>query len=91
MKLHVLNREAGLADHLGGTTRGEDADILLDKALSQVQQTGLVVDGDDGDLLLRRHFGVKCFGDGRGRSKATRREGKKVWRGIALPPWDCWA
>lgn len=70
MKLYALDREPGLADHLGGTTRGKNANILLDEALSQVQQTSLVVDGDDGDLLLRRHFcEVNCCDDEKGKGK----------------------
>lgn len=53
LSINILDREAGLADHLGGAARGENANILLDEALSQVQQAGLVVDRDDGDLLLQ--------------------------------------
>lgn len=42
-----LNGESSLADQLRRTTRREQTDIVLDKALGQVQQTGLVVDGED--------------------------------------------
>jgi hypothetical protein len=55
--IDLLDREARLSDHLGGTSRSENSNILLDKALSQVQKTGLVVDRDDGDLLLGGHLG----------------------------------
>lgn len=44
---HLLDREASLTDHLGGTARGQKTDILLDQALGQIQQSRLVVDGDD--------------------------------------------
>lgn len=47
----VLNGKASFAEHARGAARGEDPDILLGEALSQVEQTGLVVDGEDGDLL----------------------------------------
>jgi hypothetical protein len=56
-RVHLLDREARFSDHLGGTPRGENSNILLDKTFGQVQQTGLVIDRDDGDLLLRGHFG----------------------------------
>lgn len=39
-----LDRESRLSDHLGGASRSENSNILLDKALSQVQKTSLVVD-----------------------------------------------
>ena len=48
----ILNREASLLDHLGGAAGREQADILLDQALGEVEQAGLVVDRQDGDLLL---------------------------------------
>lgn len=44
---HLLDREASLTDQLGGTARGKKTDILLDQALGQIQQSRLVVDGDD--------------------------------------------
>lgn len=43
-----LDGEVGLTDHLGGTARCEQADIVLDEALGQVEQARLVVDGQDG-------------------------------------------
>jgi hypothetical protein len=43
-----LNGETGLTDHLSGTARREKTDILLDEALGQVQETSLVIDGNDG-------------------------------------------
>lgn len=46
-KGNSLDGETGLADHLSGTTRRKKTDILLDKALGQVEQTSLVIDGDD--------------------------------------------
>ena len=49
----ILNREASLLDHLGGAARCKQADILLDEALGEVEQAGLVVDRQDGDLLVR--------------------------------------
>ena len=48
-----LDREASFLDHLGCTTGREQAHILLDEALSEVEQAGLVVDRQDGDLLVR--------------------------------------
>lgn len=42
--LFILNREPRLPDHLSSSTRGEDADILLDEALGQVEESSLVVD-----------------------------------------------
>lgn len=48
----ILNREASLLDHLGGAARREQTDILLDEALGEVEQAGLVVDRQDGDLLV---------------------------------------
>lgn len=44
---YLLNGEAGLTDHLGGTARSKKTDILLDQALGQIQQSRLIVDGDD--------------------------------------------
>ena len=54
----ILNGKAGFSDELGCATRGEQADVLLDQSLSQVQQTGLVIDGEDGDFLwlIGRHI-----------------------------------
>ena len=48
-----LNGEASFLDHLGCTAGREQAHILLDEALGEVEQAGLVVDGQDGDLLVR--------------------------------------
>jgi len=45
---YSLDGEVGLTDHLGGAARGEKADIVLDQTFGQVEQTGLVVDGQDG-------------------------------------------
>jgi hypothetical protein len=50
----VLLEEVGLTDHLGGAARCEQADIVLDEALGQVEQAGLVVDGQDGWALRER-------------------------------------
>jgi hypothetical protein len=47
----ILNGEASLLDHLGGAARRKQAHILLDQALSEVEQAGLVVDRQDGNLL----------------------------------------
>lgn len=44
---NLLDREAGLTDHLGGTARGKKTDILLDQTLGQIKQTCLVIDGDN--------------------------------------------
>lgn len=44
---YLLDREASLTNHLGGTARGKKTDILLNQALGQIQQSRLVVDGDD--------------------------------------------
>lgn len=52
VRSRILNREASLLDHLGGTARREQADVLLDQALGEVEQAGLVVDRQDGNLLL---------------------------------------
>jgi len=49
----ILNGESRLADHASCASRSQDSDILLGKTLSQIQQSGLIVDGDDGDLLAR--------------------------------------
>jgi hypothetical protein len=49
-----LDGEVGLTDHLGGAARCEQADIVLDEALGQVEQAGLVVDGQDGWALRER-------------------------------------
>jgi hypothetical protein len=46
-RAHLLDREASLTDHPGGTARGKKTDILLDQALGQIQQSRLIVDGDD--------------------------------------------
>lgn len=50
MKLddHILDREARLSNHLGSSARSQKPDIVLDETLRQVQQAGLIVDGDDG-------------------------------------------
>lgn len=55
--VYLLDGETRLSDHLGGTSRSENSDILLDKTLSQVQQTCLVIDRNNGDLLLGGHLG----------------------------------
>lgn len=64
----LLDREARLPDHLGGTARGEDTDIVLDEALGQVEKAGLVVDRHNGDSLVGSHCEpLSCDrGDGRG-------------------------
>lgn len=49
----ILNGESRLANHASCASRRQNADILLGQTLSQIQQSGLVVDGDDGDLLVR--------------------------------------
>jgi hypothetical protein len=49
-----LDGETGLTDHLSGTARREKTDILLDEALGQVEETSLVIDGDDGYSKQRR-------------------------------------
>lgn len=54
VKKYLLNREAGLPDHLGSSSRGKNADILLDEAFGQVEKAGLVVNRDDGDALPLR-------------------------------------
>jgi hypothetical protein len=51
MQSGILNREASLLDHLGGAARRKQANILLDQALGEVEQAGLVVDRQDGNLL----------------------------------------
>jgi hypothetical protein len=43
-----LDGEVGLTDHLGGAARCEQTDIVLDQTLGQVEQAGLVIDGQDG-------------------------------------------
>jgi hypothetical protein len=48
-----LNGEASFLDHLGCTAGREQAHILLDQALGKVEQASLVVDRQDGDLLVR--------------------------------------
>jgi hypothetical protein len=48
-----LDGEASFLDHLGCTAGREQAHILLDQALGEVEQAGLVVDRQDGDLLVR--------------------------------------
>ena len=53
VRADILYREARLANHARCTSRRQDTDILLDEALSQVQQSCLVEDRNDGDLLLR--------------------------------------
>lgn len=50
-----LNRKARLANHASCTSRGQNANPLLVQTFSQVQQSGLVVDGDDGNFLITRH------------------------------------
>ena len=64
----LLDREARLPDHLGGTARGEDTDIVLDEALGQVEEAGLVVDRHNGDSLVGSHCEpLSCDrGDGEG-------------------------
>jgi hypothetical protein len=39
---------------------------LLNEALGQVQQSSLVKDGEDGNLLRARHYEALCFGGGLG-------------------------
>lgn len=63
---NVLNRHARLANHARSAARRKDADILLNEALGQVQQSSLVKDGEDGNLLRARHYEALCFGGGLG-------------------------
>lgn len=51
----ILDGKAGLTDHARSSSRGENSDILLDEALGQIQQPRLVVDGENGNLLVCRH------------------------------------
>lgn len=51
----ILDSHAGVANHAGSTSRGKNSDILLDQALGQIQQPRLVIDGENGDLLVSRH------------------------------------
>jgi predicted LPLAT superfamily acyltransferase len=74
--VYLLDGETRLSDHLGGTSRSENSDILLDKTLSQVQQTCLVIDRNNGDLLLGGHLGSlekEAFGIGEGKRTKKRR------------------
>lgn len=50
-EISILNREARFPDHPRGAARSEDTDVVLDKALGQVQQSRLVIDRDNGDSL----------------------------------------
>jgi hypothetical protein len=45
-----LNREPSFTDHSGRTTRREQADIVLDQTLGQVQKASLVIDGENSCL-----------------------------------------
>lgn len=53
----LLDRESTLPDELGCTARGKKADVLLDQTLGQVEQTGLVVDREDGYVRVSVGFG----------------------------------
>ena len=44
----VLDWEAGLTNQLGGTTRCQKTDIILDKSLCKIEETSLVEDRQDG-------------------------------------------
>jgi hypothetical protein len=46
--MYSLDRKARLADQFGRTTGCEETDIVLDETLGQVQQPGLIVDGENG-------------------------------------------
>lgn len=47
----ILDWETRLADHLGCSSRRENADILLNKTLGKVEQASLVIDRDDSNAL----------------------------------------
>lgn len=42
----LLNREASLSDQFGCASGCQEANILLDQAFGEVEQSGLVVDGE---------------------------------------------
>lgn len=52
--VYSLDRETRFSNHLRCASRGQEANIVLDKALGQVKQSGLVIDGDDGCWYLAR-------------------------------------
>ena len=54
----LLDWEPRLANHSRGAARSKDADILLVESFGQVQQTRLVVDRDNGNLLFRHACGL---------------------------------
>ena len=47
-KVDSLDWESSFTDQFGSAARGQQTDIVLDKAFSQVEQPGLVVDGKNG-------------------------------------------
>lgn len=52
-----LDGEPGLADHARSPAGGENADIVVNQTLGEVQKTRLVEDGNDGNLPLGGHRG----------------------------------
>lgn len=48
----LLDGESSLTDHLSSTTRRQKTDILLVQALGQIQQSSLVVDGDNSCIII---------------------------------------
>ena len=50
---HVLDRQAGVADGLGGAAGGQQFDAEIGEGAGEVDETGLVGDGKEGAL----HFG----------------------------------
>lgn len=54
MKFSSLNIDASFSDHLGGATRSKKSHILLLEALGKIEEAGLVVNGQDGYLLISK-------------------------------------
>ena len=47
MEGDLLNSKARLPDHFSCSSRSQEADIVLDQALGQVEEASLVIDRDD--------------------------------------------
>ena len=55
---HILDRNAGVADGLGGAAGGQEFHPLVSQGAGEVEETGFVGDGEKG--ALDHFFTVKC-------------------------------
>lgn len=65
--MNLLDGESSTSYESSGTARGQETDIVVDKALGEIQKTCLVVDRKDSSLLggSRRHGMKMCVEKGK--------------------------